>query len=59
MPPPYGTFGRRRFEPDNFTSRPVAAHALDDAGVLLGGCVGNTVDVWQWQGTLGQSRASS
>jgi GNAT superfamily N-acetyltransferase len=39
---------RRRFEPDNLPSRPVAAYAVDDAGSLLGGCVGNTVDVWHW-----------
>ena len=39
---------RRRFEPENLPSKPVAAYAIDDAGELLGGCVGNTVDVWQW-----------
>ncbi|KAA1417891.1 GNAT family N-acetyltransferase [Nocardioides humilatus] len=39
---------RRRFEPDNLPSKPVAAYAVDDGGGLLGGCVGNTVDVWQW-----------
>lgn len=39
---------RRRFEPDNLPARPVAAYAVDDAGNLLGGCVGSTVDVWHW-----------
>jgi GNAT superfamily N-acetyltransferase len=39
---------RRRFEPDNLPARPVAAYAVDDAGDLLGGCVGSTVDVWHW-----------
>ncbi|WP_457205627.1 hypothetical protein [Nocardioides sp. P5_C9_2] len=39
---------RRRFEPDNLPARPVAAYAVDDAGELLGGCVGSTVDVWHW-----------
>ena len=39
---------RRRFEPDNLPARPVAAYAIDDAGELLGGCVGSTVDVWHW-----------
>jgi GNAT superfamily N-acetyltransferase len=39
---------RRRFEPDNLRSRPVAAYAVDEADQLLGGCVANTVDVWQW-----------
>lgn len=39
---------RERFEPENLPSRPVAAYAVDDAGELLGGCVGNTVDLWQW-----------
>ena len=39
---------RRRFEPDNLPARPVAAYAVDDAGGLFGGCVGSTVDVWQW-----------
>ena len=39
---------RRRFEPDNLPARPVSAYAVDDAGELLGGCVGSTVDVWQW-----------
>jgi GNAT superfamily N-acetyltransferase len=39
---------RRRFEPDNLPARPVAAYAVDDAGELVGGCVGSTVDVWHW-----------
>ena len=39
---------RRRFEPENLRARPVAAYALDDAGGLVGGCVGGTVDVWHW-----------
>lgn len=39
---------RERFEPDNLPSRPVAAYAVDEAGELLGGCVGNTVDLWRW-----------
>ncbi|MEZ0580946.1 GNAT family N-acetyltransferase [Nocardioides sp. MH1] len=39
---------RRRFEPDNLPSRPVVAYALDSDGGLLGGCVGNTVEVWRW-----------
>jgi GNAT superfamily N-acetyltransferase len=39
---------RRRFEPDNLRPRPVEAYATDDAGGLLGGCVGSTVDVWHW-----------
>lgn len=39
---------RRRFEPENLAARPVAAYALDDGGGLVGGCVGSTVDVWQW-----------
>ncbi|WP_221633936.1 GNAT family N-acetyltransferase [Nocardioides luti] len=39
---------RERFEPENLPSRPVAAYAVADDGELLGGCVGNTVDVWQW-----------
>ena len=39
---------RRRFEPENLRSRPVAAYAIDDAGELLGGCVGRTEDLWQW-----------
>jgi GNAT superfamily N-acetyltransferase len=39
---------RRRFEPENLPARPVAAYAIDDDGRLVGGCVGSTVDVWQW-----------
>ena len=39
---------RLRFEPANLASRPVAAYAVDDAGELLGGCVGNTEDAWHW-----------
>jgi GNAT superfamily N-acetyltransferase len=39
---------RRRFEPQHLASRPVAAYAVGNAGELLGGCVGNTVDVWHW-----------
>jgi GNAT superfamily N-acetyltransferase len=39
---------RERFEPANLPARPVAAYAVDDDGELLGGCVGSTVDVWQW-----------
>ena len=39
---------RMRFEPANLASRSVEAYALDDAGVLLGGCTGRTEDVWQW-----------
>jgi GNAT superfamily N-acetyltransferase len=39
---------RRRFEPGNLASRPVEAYALDDAGVLIGGCAGRTEDVWRW-----------
>jgi hypothetical protein len=37
---------RLRFEPDNLPAHPVAAYAVDEAGELLGGCVGSTVDVW-------------
>lgn len=39
---------RRRFEPENLRSRPVAAYAVDDGGELVGGCSGSTVDVWHW-----------
>ena len=39
---------RVRFEADNLAPRPVQAYALDDAGRLVGGCVGSTVDVWHW-----------
>ena len=39
---------RRRFEPAHLRPRPVEAYALDDSGVLLGGCAGSTVDVWHW-----------
>lgn len=39
---------RERFEPVNLPARPVAAYAVDDDGELVGGCVGSTVDVWQW-----------
>lgn len=39
---------RRRFEPDNLRANPVQAYAIDDAGTLLGGCTGSTVDVWHW-----------
>ena len=39
---------RLRFEPDNLRSRPVQAFAVNDAGELVGGCVGRTEDVWQW-----------
>ncbi len=39
---------RRRFEPGNLAAGQVAAYAVDDAGSLLGGCVGSTEDVWQW-----------
>lgn len=39
---------RRRFEPENLGPEPVAAYAIGDAGELLGGCVGSTVDVWHW-----------
>ena len=39
---------RLRFEPENLPSSPVAAYAVDEAGELLGGCVGNTVDLWHW-----------
>ena len=39
---------RLRFQPENLPSRPVVAYAVDDAGELLGGCVGSTEDVWQW-----------
>jgi GNAT superfamily N-acetyltransferase len=39
---------RRRFETDNLQAKPVAAYAVEEAGQLLGGCVGSTVDVWHW-----------
>jgi len=39
---------RRRFEPENLPARPVQAYALDEAGRLVGGCTGSTVDVWHW-----------
>jgi GNAT superfamily N-acetyltransferase len=39
---------RRRFEPDNLRARQVHAYAVADTGVLVGGCTGSTVDVWQW-----------
>ena len=39
---------RERFEPGNLEANQVAAFAVDDAGALLGGCVGSTEDVWQW-----------
>jgi GNAT superfamily N-acetyltransferase len=39
---------RLRFEADNLKARPVQAFATSDAGELLGGCVGSTVDVWRW-----------
>jgi GNAT superfamily N-acetyltransferase len=39
---------RRRFEAENLKSRPVQAYAIDEAGQLIGGCVGSTVDVWHW-----------
>lgn len=39
---------RRRFEPPNLKPKPVVAFGLDEAGELLGGCVGSTVDVWHW-----------
>jgi GNAT superfamily N-acetyltransferase len=38
----------RRFQPDNLRATPVQAYALDDAGRLVGGCTGSTVDVWHW-----------
>jgi GNAT superfamily N-acetyltransferase len=39
---------RSRFEERNLRARPVEAYAVNEAGGLLGGCVGSTVDVWQW-----------
>ena len=39
---------RRRFEPDNLQPRPVQAYAVEQAGQLIGGCTGNTVDTWHW-----------
>lgn len=39
---------RRRFTADNLPARPVEAYAVDQAGELLGGCVGSTEDVWHW-----------
>ena len=39
---------RLRFDGDNLRVRPVQAYAVTEAGHLVGGCVGSTVDVWQW-----------
>jgi GNAT superfamily N-acetyltransferase len=39
---------RRRFERGNLEARPVQAFAVDDSAQLIGGCLGSTVDVWQW-----------
>jgi GNAT superfamily N-acetyltransferase len=39
---------RQRFEPQHLKTRPVEAYAVDDAGEVLGGCVGSTEDVWHW-----------
>jgi GNAT superfamily N-acetyltransferase len=39
---------RLRFERDNLKARPVQAFALDEAGQLIGGCAGSTVNVWHW-----------
>jgi GNAT superfamily N-acetyltransferase len=39
---------RGRFKPGNLRARAVEAYALDGTGEFLGGCVGNTVDVWHW-----------
>jgi GNAT superfamily N-acetyltransferase len=39
---------RERFRPENLKARPVAAYALDDAGQVIGGCVGRTEDIWRW-----------
>ena len=38
----------RRFEPQHLKTRPVQAYAVDDAGDLVGGCVGSTEDLWHW-----------
>ncbi|HEX3221177.1 MAG TPA: GNAT family N-acetyltransferase [Nocardioides sp.] len=37
-----------RFEEDNLRARAVQAYATDEAGRLIGGCTGNTVEIWQW-----------
>jgi GNAT superfamily N-acetyltransferase len=39
---------RRRFEPHHLKAQPVSAYAIDDAGGLLGGCIGSIVEVWHW-----------
>jgi GNAT superfamily N-acetyltransferase len=39
---------RRRFERDNLRARSVQAYAVDEAGQLIGGCTGSTVDIWHW-----------
>ena len=39
---------RLRFERDNLHARPVQAYAIEEAGRLIGGCAGSTVDVWHW-----------
>jgi GNAT superfamily N-acetyltransferase len=39
---------RLRFQQDNLRARPVQAYATDEAGRLIGGCTGSTVDIWQW-----------
>src|SRR3954447_19360422 len=39
---------RLRFERDNLPARAVQAYAMDEAGQLIGGCTGSTVDVWHW-----------
>ena len=39
---------RLRFEEDNLRAQAVQAYATDEAGRLIGGCTGSTVEIWQW-----------